>query len=99
LFINVGVFNENFNPIYGFLLLLFMTSFYIKGKGGEIEKMFISLISLTFGFQIIGYFLNGGKVRDYLDLLVFKTNIPDLIIFFTLLTYLIFKAKSYQLKN
>ena len=71
----------------------------IKSGTNEVEKLLVSIVSLTFGFQIIGYFINNFAVRDYIDLIVFQTNIPDLVIFFTLLTYLVFKAKSYQLKN
>jgi len=99
LLINHGVLNENFNPVYGLIILLIMVWLMVKSKEGEVEKFLISIVSLTFTFQIIGYFLNNFGVRDYIDLLVLKTNIPDMIIFFTLLTYIIFKAKSYQLKN
>lgn len=96
LFINTGSENLNFNPIYGVVTLLLMSWLYFKNKGGENEKLLLGILSITFGFQVFDYLLNEFRVYDYLDLLIIKTNIPDLIIFFTLLTYLIFKAKSYQ---
>jgi len=71
---------------------------YFKNKGGEKEQLLLGILSITFGFQVFDYLLNDFRIYDYIDLLILKTNIPDLIIFFTLLTYLIFKAKSYQLK-
>lgn len=91
--------NDKFNPVYGLITILVMSWLMIKSGNNLIERFLISVVSITFGFQIIGYFINGNAVRDYIGLVVFQTNIPDMIIFFTLLTYLIFKAKSYQLKN
>ena len=99
LFINTGVVNEKFNPLFGLFLILCL--YWLAKKTGKMnsEMLFILIISLTFGFQVLGYLINNFRVRDYIDLVVFQTNIPDMIIFFTLLTYLFFKAKSYQLKN
>jgi len=81
------------------ILIFLLVWLMIRSGVTEVEKFLISIISITFSFQIIGYFINNFGVRDYVDLVLIQTNIPDLIIFFTLLTYLFFKAKSYQLKN
>lgn len=91
--------NYNFKPIIGFILISFLYWLEIKIRGTETEIFLLKLLALSYIFQVIGYLLNNFKVIDYIDLVVLQTNIPDLVIFFTLLTYLIIKAKSYLIKS
>lgn len=99
LFINTGVLNEKFNPFLGLFLILSLIWLSIKTGDFVRESFLILLISISFLFQVTGYLLNNLRVRDYINFVVFQTNIPDMVIFFTLLTYLVFKAKSSQIKN
>lgn len=99
LFIRFGEENINFNPILGCVVLFILLFISIKLNTYSIDSGYLSIIFLTFGFQVIGYLVSDFKVYDYINLFVIKANIPDLIIFFTLLTYGINKAKSYIIKN
>ena len=58
------------------------------------DSFYLNLLLFSYISQVLGFFLNGEKVIDYINLVVFYSNIPDLVIFFTLLTYINNKAKS-----
>lgn len=93
MFITNGAKNENFSPIFGtsFLIIIILLSYITKSL--RKDMVFLHFLVIALFFQIAGFYLHGGVV-DYINLGLFITNIPDLIIFFTLLTLFLDKAKS-----
>ena len=85
-FIPARIINYSYDPILGslaflvFLLIVWLTS-GLKKDLVFLSSLFISLVS-----QISSFFVNGG-VPDYINFYFFNSNIPDLFISLTLLTW------------
>jgi hypothetical protein len=85
-FIPAQVINYSFDPILGglsFLLFLIIVGFTSNFKK---DILFLALILISFLSQLTSFFVNGG-VPDYINLYFFNSNIPDLFITLTLLTW------------
>jgi len=94
LFLKNGAVNELFNPFLGAVFLCSILILSYLTRSLKEDSYFIIILTISFISQVSGFYLNGGKVIDYINLLVFYSNLPDLVIFFTLLTYINNKAKS-----
>lgn len=85
-FIPARIINYSYDPILGslaflvFLLIVWLTS------GLKKDLVFLSILFISLVSQISSFFVNGG-VPDYINFYFFNSNIPDLFISLTLLTW------------
>jgi hypothetical protein len=86
-FIPAKVYNPNFDPILSALSLIVFLSIIHLTSSLRKDFLFIILISLSLISQISSYYLNGGRIPDYIDLYLVNSNLPDFMISFTILTW------------
>ncbi len=92
--------NKEYNPILSFLSLVGFILLVHIASGFKKDRFFIFLVSFSIICQIASFYLNSG-VPDYLNFGIFHSNIPDLIILSTILTWWYKRVYKYQnsLKN
>lgn len=85
-FIPAQIINYSFDPLLGVLSLLVF--FLIIWFTSSIKKdsLYLSLVVISFLSQLGSFFINGG-VPDYINFYFFKSNIPDILITLTILTW------------
>ena len=87
IFVTANVFNKEFNPVLGVLSFGIFTALVFFTSSLKKDSHFIFLIGASLVSQIGSFYLNGGKVPDYINLGLFNANIPDFIISITILTW------------
>lgn len=89
------VLNKSYNPILslvsmiGFILLVHFSS--------ELKKdyFYIFLVGFSLFSQVVSFYKNSG-VPDYINFGVFYSNLPDLVILSTILTWWYLRVYKYQ---
>lgn len=90
-----SVLNKEYNPILSFLSLIGFVLLVHVASGLKKDSFFIFLVSFSIISQILSFYQNSG-VPDYLNFGVFHSNIPDLIILSTILTWWYKRVYKYQ---
>lgn len=90
-----SVFNREYNPILSFISLIGFVLLVHVASGLKKDSFFIFLVSFSIFSQITSFYQNSG-VPDYLNFGVFHSNIPDLIILSTILTWWYKRVYKYQ---
>ena len=90
-----SVFNREYNPILSLISLIGFVLLVHVASGLKKDSFFIFLVSFSIFSQITSFYQNSG-VPDYLNFGVFHSNIPDLIILSTILTWWYKRVYKYQ---
>jgi hypothetical protein len=78
--------NKSFNPSISFLALGISLFIIQKVSDFKKDRKFLVCLILASVTQNVSYHLNSG-VPDYINFGIFKSNIPDMLLFTTILTW------------
>jgi hypothetical protein len=87
--------NKDYNPILSLISLLGFILLVHIASGLKKDRFFVFLVSFSIICQILSFYQNSG-VPDYLNFGIFHSNIPDLIILSTILTWWYKRVYKYQ---
>lgn len=90
-----SVYNREYSPILSLLSLIGFVVLVHVASGLKKDSLFIFLVGFSIISQVVSFYQNSG-VPDYLNFGVFHSNIPDLIILSTILTWWYKRVYKYQ---
>lgn len=88
--------NKNYSPLLSLFGIVILSGIFYIYSSLKNDWKFLLVIYLSFIAQNISYQLNSG-VPDYINLLIFQTNFPDFILFFSVLTWWYYRVYKSQI--
>lgn len=83
--------NDSFSPQASFFGILTVTVIFYLYSSIKKDWLFLLILYSSYICQNISFQLNNG-VPDYINLYVFKSNIPDFLMFTSVLTWWYFRV-------